>query len=83
MAGAKETASKISGSEETTIVQTMDVTKVDDWKSAIEAINKKWGKLDAVINNAGWTYKNKVGVSGSLHDIQALLMAQIKRKPQK
>lgn len=42
------------------IVQKMDVSSEDDWKSAVDACVSKWGRLDTVVNNAGASYKNKV-----------------------
>lgn len=55
---AKETAQSISGSD-STISMKMDVTAEADWKAAVDAAVKKWGKIDCVVNNAGTSYKNK------------------------
>ena len=37
-----------------------DVTKRTDWEAIVKLADEKFGKIDAVINNAGTTYRNKV-----------------------
>ncbi|MGX7107987.1 SDR family NAD(P)-dependent oxidoreductase [Facklamia miroungae] len=37
-----------------------DVTKEEDWKKVIDATMDKWGKIDALVNNAGITYNMKI-----------------------
>jgi len=36
-----------------------DVTRGADWAKLVAAATAKFGRLDAVINNAGWTHRNK------------------------
>ncbi len=36
-----------------------DVTSGADWAKLVSAAVSKFGRLDAVINNAGWTHRNK------------------------
>jgi 3-oxoacyl-[acyl-carrier protein] reductase len=36
-----------------------DVARSDDWARVVEAAISRFGKLDIVINNAGWTHRNK------------------------
>ncbi len=36
-----------------------DVTRSDDWARVMDAAVSRFGKLDIVINNAGWTHRNK------------------------
>jgi NAD(P)-dependent dehydrogenase (short-subunit alcohol dehydrogenase family) len=43
------------------IFQRMDVTQEGDWKTVLELAFSKFGRLDALVNNAGTTYRNKVG----------------------
>ncbi|KAJ7632553.1 hypothetical protein FB45DRAFT_912758 [Roridomyces roridus] len=35
------------------IVLKGDVTKLSDWKRAVDILTEKWGRLDVVVNNAG------------------------------
>jgi len=37
-----------------------DVTSRQDWENVVKFAEEKFGKLDCVVNNAGWTYSNKV-----------------------
>jgi 3-oxoacyl-[acyl-carrier protein] reductase len=34
-----------------------DVSKVEDWERALEAVLNEWGVLDVVVNNAGVVHK--------------------------
>ncbi|TKA35933.1 hypothetical protein B0A54_12157 [Friedmanniomyces endolithicus] len=36
-----------------------DVTSREDWEAVVKFAHEKFGRLDAVVNNAGWTYANK------------------------
>lgn len=37
-----------------------DVTSREDWEKVLKKALDDFGKLDCVVNNAGWTYPNKV-----------------------
>ncbi|KAJ5317783.1 hypothetical protein PENANT_c004G01800 [Penicillium antarcticum] len=39
--------------------QHMDVTQEGDWKAVLKLAFSKFGRLDALVNNAGTTYRNK------------------------
>ncbi|KAJ5775607.1 uncharacterized protein N7511_000618 [Penicillium nucicola] len=39
--------------------QRMDVTQESDWKAVLDLAFSKFGRLDALVNNAGTTYRNK------------------------
>lgn len=41
-----------------------DVTKKDNWAALVEYAEKEFGGIDIVVNNAGWTYVNKVRNTG-------------------
>lgn len=45
------------------IFQRMDVTQEGDWKATVGLAFSKFGGLDVLVNNAGTTYRNKVGIS--------------------
>ena len=36
-----------------------DVTRSDDWAHLVKAAVDRYGRLDAVVNNAGWTHRRK------------------------
>ena len=36
-----------------------DVTRDADWAKLVQAAGARFGRLDAVVNNAGWTHRNK------------------------
>ena len=36
-----------------------DVTKGADWARLVAAATAKFGRLDVVVNNAGWTHRRK------------------------
>ena len=38
-----------------------NVTKEGDWRVLMDETQKQFGRLDCLVNNAGTTYKNKVG----------------------
>ncbi|KAL9051137.1 MAG: hypothetical protein Q9162_006209 [Coniocarpon cinnabarinum] len=59
--GAAETVENFGG-EALGIALKMDVTSDADWKTATQKAESQFGRLDIVVNNAGWSYKNKVRV---------------------
>ena len=36
-----------------------DVTRSDDWADLVKRAESKFGRLDVVVNNAGWTHRKK------------------------
>lgn len=38
-----------------------NVTSRSDWENVVKFADEKFGKIDCVVNNAGTTYRNKVG----------------------
>lgn len=57
-AGAQKVADKAGGSKVKVIK--MNVCDESAWKSAVDTCIREFGSLDIVVNNAGWSYKNKV-----------------------
>jgi len=55
-AGAKAVAAALG---ENAMAVTCDVTKRADIDALVKATVDRWGKLDIVVNNAGWTHKNQ------------------------
>lgn len=66
--GAKVAVADINGSGaqavagslgDSAIAVTCDVTKRADIDALVRATTDRWGRLDVVVNNAGWTHKNQ------------------------
>ncbi len=55
-AGAKAVAGELG---EGAIGVACDVTKRADIDALVRATTERWGRLDIVVNNAGWTHKNQ------------------------
>lgn len=56
---AKETIAKAASSNENGAALQFDVTSEEGWAKAVKDAQSRWGRLDIVVNNAGWSYKNK------------------------
>lgn len=54
-AGAEKVAVSLPGA----IAAAGDVTRSQDWHRLVEVAVSSHGKLDIVVNNAGWTHRNK------------------------
>ena len=59
---AKETISKASSSSENGVAVKFDVTSQEGWSRAVKEALDRFGRLDIVVNNAGWSYNNKVNM---------------------
>ena len=55
-AGAQAVAGELGGNA---IAVTCDVARRADIDALVKATVDRWGKLDIVVNNAGWTHKNQ------------------------
>jgi len=53
--GAKKVAAE---GGEGTVAVAGDVTRRSDLDAAVKVATDKFGRLDIVVNNAGWTYRN-------------------------
>lgn len=56
--GERVAAEIVAAGGEARFVQS-DVTRDADWANLVSAAEKSWGRLDVVVNNAGWTHRNK------------------------
>ncbi|KAF2167525.1 hypothetical protein M409DRAFT_54123 [Zasmidium cellare ATCC 36951] len=75
--GARETAEKI-GKSDSTHVMKFDVTSEGEWKRAVGEVENKWGRLDILINNAGWAYKNKPTLDVTTPDFDRVFTINVK-----
>lgn len=37
----------------------LDVTSQRDWDTSVQEVKSKFGRIDVLVNNAGWTYRRK------------------------
>jgi NAD(P)-dependent dehydrogenase (short-subunit alcohol dehydrogenase family) len=56
----------------------MDVTKVSDWKGAVETAIQNFGKCDILVNNAGTSYRNKPTVEVTEEEFQRTFDVNVK-----
>lgn len=55
-----------------------DVTKSADMKALVEAAVKRHGKLDAMVNNAGWTHRNRPALEVSEEEFDRCYAVNVK-----
>lgn len=51
---AEKVAADIAAGGGRALAMEMDITKNQDVKQAVKEVEEKWGKIDVLINNAGW-----------------------------
>ncbi|KAJ5562755.1 hypothetical protein N7461_001516 [Penicillium sp. DV-2018c] len=57
-----EGGEKVAAQNPTNLIfKRQDVTNEGDWKEILDLAFSKFGRLDVLVNNAGTTYRNKVG----------------------
>jgi 3-oxoacyl-[acyl-carrier protein] reductase len=52
-ASAATSAAGLADRGFTTLALTLDVTRAGDWARAVAVVEERWGRLDALVNNAG------------------------------
>jgi len=55
-----------------------DVTKSDEVKALVEAAVERYGKLDVMVNNAGWTHRNQPALEVSEDDFDKCYAINVK-----
>ena len=58
-AGGERVANEIIGSGGKALFVRADVTRGADWANLVGATQSAYGRMDIVVNNAGWTHRNK------------------------
>ncbi len=58
-AGGARVAGAISSAGGKAVFVRADVTRGQDWANLVGATQSAFGRLDIVVNNAGWTHRNK------------------------
>ncbi|KAF1984026.1 NAD(P)-binding protein [Aulographum hederae CBS 113979] len=73
---ANATAKRIGGGN--IKVQKMDVCEEKDWKAVVEVCIQVFGRLDCLVNNAGWSYKNKPTLEVTLDEFSRVFDINVK-----
>jgi 3-oxoacyl-[acyl-carrier protein] reductase len=55
-----------------------DVTKFADMKALVEATVQRYGKLDVMVNNAGWTHRNRPALEVSEEEFDKVYAINVK-----
>ncbi|MET0310877.1 MAG: SDR family NAD(P)-dependent oxidoreductase, partial [Burkholderiaceae bacterium] len=55
-----------------------DVTKSDDVKALVDAAVQRHGKLDVMVNNAGWTHRNRPALEVSEEEFDKCFAVNMK-----
>lgn len=55
-----------------------DVTKSDEVKALVDAAVQRYGKLDVMVNNAGWTHRNQPALDVSEDDFDKCYAINVK-----
>jgi 3-oxoacyl-[acyl-carrier protein] reductase len=58
-AGGERIAGEISGAGRRALFVKGDVTRAQDWSALVGATVSAFGRLDVIVNNAGWTHRKK------------------------
>lgn len=59
VAGAERVAAAIRAARGTAAFVQADVARSGDWAAMVKATLDAFGRIDVVVNNAGWTHRNK------------------------
>lgn len=75
--GQKVTAD-INAAGGTALFVAADVTKSDDVKALVDATVKAYGRLDVMVNNAGWTHRNRPALEVSEEEFDKCFAVNVK-----
>ncbi len=75
--GQKVTAD-INAAGGTALFVAADVTKSDDVKALVDATVKAYGRLDVMVNNAGWTHRNRPALEVSEDEFDKCFAVNVK-----
>ena len=60
------------------IFQGADVTRSDEMKALVQAAVDQWGRLDVMVNNAGWTHRNRPALEVSEEEFDRCFAVNMK-----
>jgi 3-oxoacyl-[acyl-carrier protein] reductase len=76
-AGEKVRADIVAAGGEAIFCQA-DVTHSNDMKHLVDAAVQRWGKLDVMVNNAGWTHRNRPALEVSEEEFDRCFAVNMK-----
>ena len=74
----RRVAGEISTAGGKAVFQHADVTRGQDWASLIGAAQSAFGKVDIIVNNAGWTHRRKPYVEVSESEFDKVYAVNVK-----
>jgi 3-oxoacyl-[acyl-carrier protein] reductase len=76
--GGERVAGEISGAGGRAVYVHADVTRAADWAALVGAAQSAFGRLDIVVNNAGWTHRNKPFLEVSEEEFDRVYAVNVK-----
>ena len=76
--GGRRVASEITASGGQASFFRADVTRSDQVKALIEEAVSRFGRLDVMVNNAGWTHRNRPALEVSEQDFDRCFAVNVK-----
>lgn len=76
--GGERVASAIAGDGGKALFVKGDVTRGTDWAILVGAAQASFGRLDCVVNNAGWTHRNKPFLAVSEEEFDKVYSVNVK-----
>ena len=74
----QKVAAEINAAGGTAMFFAADVTKSDDVKALVGAAVKAYGRLDVMVNNAGWTHRNRPALEVSEEEFDKCFAVNVK-----
>ncbi|KAF2110854.1 oxidoreductase [Lophiotrema nucula] len=74
----KEDLGKVTAKELGCDFQKCDVSKKSDWEALLQYVDKTYGRLDCVVNNAGTSYRNKATVEVNDDEFDQVFSVNVK-----
>jgi 3-oxoacyl-[acyl-carrier protein] reductase len=74
----QKVAAEINAAGGTAMFFAADVTKSDDVKALVDATVKAYGRLDVMVNNAGWTHRNRPALEVSEDEFDKCFAVNVK-----
>src|SRR6266850_2690764 len=72
-----ESGKRVAGSIQGEFIQA-DVTRSADWTRLVQSATARFGKLDIVVNNAGWTHRKKPYLEGTEAEFDKVYAVNVK-----